>query len=138
MIRAAEAAGNLEATEEWEERLQRLRAARHHRRMDLLHSPVDAAKGVAVGAGMSVGVLVALGVVLAISTGQAGHVVTPLAATIDFIALLIRIVHRPAHHPRRRHLRRLDRRPGTQRERPHGRHDRQHRRAVIKRNHISG
>ncbi|MYQ32597.1 ATP-binding protein, partial [Streptomyces sp. SID4956] len=92
MIRAAEAAGNLEAAEEWEERLQRFRAARHHRRMDLLHSPVDAAKGVAVGAGMSVGVLVALGVVLAISTGQAGDVVTPLAATIDFIALLIRIV----------------------------------------------
>ncbi|MFI9421604.1 FtsK/SpoIIIE domain-containing protein [Streptomyces werraensis] len=92
MIRAAEAAGNLEAAEEWEERLQRFRAARHHRRMDLLHSPVDAAKGVAVGAGMSVGVLVALGVVLAISTGQAGDVITPLTATIDFIALLIRIV----------------------------------------------
>ncbi|GAA2942470.1 FtsK/SpoIIIE domain-containing protein [Streptomyces erythrogriseus] len=92
MIRAAEAAGNLEAAEEWEERLQRFRAARHHRRMDLLHSPVDAAKGVAVGAGMSVGVLVALGVIMAISTGQAGDVVTPLVATIDFIALLIRIV----------------------------------------------
>lgn len=92
MIRAAEAAGNLEAAEEWEERLQRFRAARHHRRMDLLHSPVDAAKGVAVGAGMGVGVLVALGVVLAISSGQATDVITPLAATIDFIALLIRIV----------------------------------------------
>ncbi|MFF8523221.1 FtsK/SpoIIIE domain-containing protein [Streptomyces werraensis] len=92
MIRAAEAAGNLEAAEEWEERLQRFRAARHHRRMDLLHSPVDAAKGVAVGAGMSVGVLVALGVIMAISTENIGHVVTPLAATIDFIALLIRIV----------------------------------------------
>ncbi|MFC5240148.1 ATP-binding protein [Streptomyces atrovirens] len=92
MIRAAEAAGNLEAAEEWEERLQRFRAARHHRRMDLLHSPVDAAKGVAVGAGMSVGLLVALGVVMAISTGDVGHVVTPLSATIDFIALLIRIV----------------------------------------------
>ncbi|KES06158.1 cell division protein FtsK [Streptomyces toyocaensis] len=92
MIRAAEAAGNLEAAEEWEERLQRFRAARHHRRMDLLHSPVDAAKGVAVGAGMSIGVLVALGVVMAISTENVGHVVTPLSATIDFIALLIRIV----------------------------------------------
>ncbi|MFI9417915.1 ATP-binding protein [Streptomyces werraensis] len=92
MIRAAEAAGNLAAAEEWEERLSRFRAARHHRRMDLLHSPVDAAKGVAVGAGMSVGVLVALGVVMAISTGRVTDVVTPLSATIDFIALLIRIV----------------------------------------------
>ncbi|MFF7608821.1 FtsK/SpoIIIE domain-containing protein [Streptomyces parvulus] len=92
MIRAAEAAGNLEAAEEWEERLQRFRAARHHRRMDLLHSPVDAAKGVAVGAGMSIGVLVALGVVMAINTGHVGDVITPLSATVDFIALLIRIV----------------------------------------------
>ncbi|MFG3354238.1 FtsK/SpoIIIE domain-containing protein [Streptomyces sp. NPDC048001] len=92
MIRAAEAAGNLEAAEEWEERLQRFRASRHHRRMDLLHSPVEAAKGVAVGAGMSIGVLVGLGVVLAISTGQATDVITPLSATIEFIALLIRIV----------------------------------------------
>ncbi|MFZ4186049.1 ATP-binding protein [Streptomyces pseudogriseolus] len=92
MIRAAEAAGNLEAAEEWEERLTRFRAARHHRRMDLLHSPVDAAKGVAVGAGMSVGVLVALGIVMAINSGQVGDVITPLSATIDFIALLIRIV----------------------------------------------
>ncbi|MFE1110390.1 FtsK/SpoIIIE domain-containing protein [Streptomyces rochei] len=92
MIRAAEAAGNLEAAEEWEERLQRFRAARHHRRMDLLHSPVEGAKGVAVGAGMSIGVLVALGVVMAINTGQVGDVITPLSATIDFIALLIRIV----------------------------------------------
>ncbi|MFI6372099.1 FtsK/SpoIIIE domain-containing protein [Streptomyces sp. NPDC050546] len=92
MIRAAEAAGNLEAAEEWEERLQRFRAARHHRRMDLLHSPVEAAKGVAVGAGMSIGVLVALGVVLALNTGHVGDVITPLTATIDFIALLIRIV----------------------------------------------
>ncbi|MFI6210336.1 ATP-binding protein, partial [Streptomyces sp. NPDC051041] len=92
MIRAAEAAGNLEAAEEWEERLQRFRAARHHRRMDLLHSPVEVAKGIAVGAGMSIGVLVALGVALAINTGQVGDVITPLSATIDFIALLIRIV----------------------------------------------
>jgi S-DNA-T family DNA segregation ATPase FtsK/SpoIIIE len=92
MIRAAEAAGNLEAAEEWEERLQRFRAARHHRRMDLLHSPVEAAKGVAVGAGMSIGALVALGVVMATNTGQVGDVITPLSATVDFIALLIRIV----------------------------------------------
>jgi S-DNA-T family DNA segregation ATPase FtsK/SpoIIIE len=92
MIRAAEAAGNLEAAEEWEERLQRFRAARHHRRMDLLHSPVEAAKGAAVGTGMSIGVLVALGVVMALNTGHPGDVITPLTAMIDFIALLIRIV----------------------------------------------
>lgn len=92
MIRTAEAAGNLEAAEEWEERLQRFRQARHHRRMDLLHSPVEAAKGLAVGTGVSIGVLVALGVVMAIHNHDVGDVITPLAATIEFIALLIRIV----------------------------------------------
>ncbi|MFJ3235083.1 FtsK/SpoIIIE domain-containing protein [Streptomyces sp. NPDC086787] len=92
MIRAAEAAGNHELAQEWEERLQRFREARHRRRMDLLHSPVDAAKGVAVGTGMGVGVLVGLGIVMALNTKQPGDVITPLKATIDFIALLIRIV----------------------------------------------
>jgi S-DNA-T family DNA segregation ATPase FtsK/SpoIIIE len=92
MIRAAEVAGNLEVAEEWEDRLQRFRQARHHRRMDLLHSPVEAAKGVGVGAAMSVGVLVALGVVMAINNHDIHDVITPLKATIEFIATLIRIV----------------------------------------------
>ncbi|MEU2434562.1 ATP-binding protein, partial [Streptomyces sp. NPDC007861] len=55
MLRAAEAAGNYEVAQEWEERLQRFREARHRRRMDLLHSPVDAAKGALVGTGMGIG-----------------------------------------------------------------------------------
>ncbi|MFJ1972349.1 FtsK/SpoIIIE domain-containing protein [Streptomyces sp. NPDC087903] len=92
MLRAAEAAGNYEVAEEWEERLQRFRDARHRRRMDLLHSPLDAAKGVAVGTGMSIGVLVALGIVMALNTKDIGDVITPLRATIEFIATLIRIV----------------------------------------------
>ncbi|MES5819053.1 FtsK/SpoIIIE domain-containing protein [Streptomyces sp. RG80] len=92
MLRAAEAAGNTELAEEWEERLQRFREARHRRRMDLLHTPVDIAKGVAVGTGMSIGVLVALGIVMAINNKDAADVVTPLAATVDFLGLLIRIV----------------------------------------------
>lgn len=92
MLRAAEAAGNYEVAEEWEERLQRFREARHRRRMDLLHSPVDVAKGVGVGVGMSIGVLVALGVVMAINNHDITDVITPLSATIEFIGLLIRIV----------------------------------------------
>lgn len=92
MLRAAEAAGNYEVAEEWEERLQRFRDARHRRRMDLLHSPLDAAKGVAVGTGMSIGVLVGLGIVMALNTKDVGDVITPLRATIEFIAALIRIV----------------------------------------------
>ncbi|MGW5773418.1 FtsK/SpoIIIE domain-containing protein [Streptomyces longwoodensis] len=91
-MRAAEAAGNMELAAEWEERLQRFRDARHRRRMDLLHSPLDVAKGAAVGTGMSVGVLVALGIVMALNTHQVGDVITPLSATIEFIGALIYIV----------------------------------------------
>ncbi|MFE2304418.1 ATP-binding protein [Streptomyces sp. NPDC059445] len=92
MFRAAEAAGNHEVAAEWEERGQHFREARHRRRMDLLHSPLDAAKGVAVTAGMGVGSLVALGVVMAVATKDVTQVVTPLMATIEFINLLITIV----------------------------------------------
>ncbi|MFI8211900.1 ATP-binding protein [Streptomyces werraensis] len=91
-MRAAEAAGDMDAAMEWEERAQRYRDARHRRRMDLLHSPVDAAKGVAVTTGMGIGSLVALGVVMAIATKDVTDVVTPLMATVDFINLLITIV----------------------------------------------
>ncbi|NUV58722.1 ATP-binding protein [Streptomyces sp. CAI-85] len=91
-MRAAEAAGDMDAAMEWEERAQRYRDARHRRRMDLLHSPVDAAKGVAVTAGMGIGSLVALGVVMAIATKDVTDVVTPLMATVEFINLLITIV----------------------------------------------
>ncbi|MEV7344788.1 FtsK/SpoIIIE domain-containing protein [Streptomyces sp. NPDC093544] len=92
MLRAAEAAGNYEVAAEWEERGQRYRAERHRRRMDLLHTPIDAAKGVAVSAGVGIGSLVALGVVMAIATKDFTAVVTPLMATVDFINLLITIV----------------------------------------------
>ncbi|MFJ9735063.1 FtsK/SpoIIIE domain-containing protein [Streptomyces sp. NPDC101171] len=92
MLRAAEAAGNHEAAADWEERGQRFREARHRRRMELLHSPVDAAKGAAVSAGMGVGGLVLLGVAMAVATKDATDVVTPLMAVVKFINLLITIV----------------------------------------------
>ncbi|MGW2643660.1 ATP-binding protein [Streptomyces sp. NPDC001393] len=92
MIRAAEAAGNFEAAAEWEERGQRYREARHRRRMDLLHSPLDAAKGAAVSAGMGIGGLVLLGIAMAVATKDPSEVVTPLMAVIKFINLMITIV----------------------------------------------
>ncbi|MEV7345572.1 FtsK/SpoIIIE domain-containing protein [Streptomyces sp. NPDC093544] len=92
MFRAAEATGNYEVAAEWEERGQRFRAERHRRRMDLLHSPVDAAKGVLVGTGMGIGALVALGVVLAIANKDVTDVISPVMAVIEFIRLIITIV----------------------------------------------
>jgi S-DNA-T family DNA segregation ATPase FtsK/SpoIIIE len=91
-MRTAEAAGNMELAAEWEERGQRFREARHRRRMDLLTSPIDVARGIAAGAGMSVGGLVALGVVMAVATKDASDIFTPLMATVEFINLLMTIV----------------------------------------------
>ncbi|MET9385349.1 ATP-binding protein [Streptomyces sp. NPDC002928] len=91
-MRAAEAAGNMDLAAEWEERAARFREARHRRRMDLLHSPVDAARSALVGTGMGIGGLVALGVVLAIANKDVTYVVTPLMAVIEFINLVITIV----------------------------------------------
>ncbi|MFF4572178.1 ATP-binding protein [Streptomyces sp. NPDC001410] len=91
-MRTAEAAGNFEAAAEWEERGQRYREARHRRRMDLLHSPVDAAKGAAVTTGMGIGGLVLLGIAMAVATKDATDVVTPLMAVIKFINLMLTIV----------------------------------------------
>ncbi|MCX4907056.1 ATP-binding protein [Streptomyces sp. NBC_00878] len=91
-LRAAEAAGNMELAGEWEERLQHFRDARHRRRMDLLTSPIDLAKGALVGTGMSIGALVGLGVVMAIANKDISDVITPISAVIDFINLLITIV----------------------------------------------
>ncbi|WP_328480280.1 FtsK/SpoIIIE domain-containing protein [Streptomyces sp. NBC_00377] len=91
-MRTAEAAGNMELAAEWEERGQRYRDARHRRRMDLLHSPLDAGKSALVGTGMGIGGLVALGIVMAIATKDVTDVVTPLMAAVEFINLLITIV----------------------------------------------
>ncbi|MFI6344946.1 FtsK/SpoIIIE domain-containing protein [Streptomyces sp. NPDC050560] len=90
MLRAAEAAGNYEVAQEWEERGQRYREARHRRRMDLLTSPVDAAKG--AGVGLGIGGLLLLGIALAVATKDASDVVTPLMAVVGLIRLLITIV----------------------------------------------
>ncbi|MFJ4988145.1 ATP-binding protein [Streptomyces sp. NPDC088732] len=92
MLRAAEAAGQFDEAMQWEERGQRFRAARHRRRMDLLYSPVAAAKGALVGTGVGIGGLIALGIVMAIATKDVTDVVTPIMAVIKFINLMITIV----------------------------------------------
>ncbi|WP_435253664.1 ATP-binding protein [Streptomyces sp. 1222.5] len=91
-MRTAEASGNFEAAAEWEERGQRFREARHRRRMDLLHSPLDMAKGAGISVGMGIGGLVLLGIAMAVATKDVTDVVTPLMAVVEFINLMITIV----------------------------------------------
>ncbi|WP_405959190.1 ATP-binding protein [Streptomyces sp. NBC_00868] len=91
MIRAAEAAGNFEEAKEWEDRLARFRAARHHRRMDLLKAPQDAVKSALYGTGLTVGGLLALGIVLAIANKDITDVVGPIAAVIEAIRWIVMV-----------------------------------------------
>ncbi|MER5417071.1 ATP-binding protein [Streptomyces virginiae] len=91
MIRAAEAAGNFEEAKEWEDRLTRFRAARHHRRMDLLKAPQDAVKSVAYGTGLTIGGLLLLGIVLAIANKDASWILAPINAVIEAIAAIVHV-----------------------------------------------
>ncbi|MFK0146927.1 FtsK/SpoIIIE domain-containing protein [Streptomyces griseus] len=92
MLRAAEAAGNTELAEEWEERLHRFRAERHKRRMDLLTAPQQAVKAAGYGAAGGLCLLLAVGIALAIATKDPADVFTPLMALVDLIRLLVVIV----------------------------------------------
>ncbi|GGQ42121.1 cell division protein FtsK [Streptomyces virginiae] len=89
MIRAAEAGGNFEEAKEWEDRLTRFRAARHHRRMDLLKAPQDAVKSAAYGTGLTAGGLLLLGIVLAIANKDASWILAPIAAVIDAVGAIV-------------------------------------------------
>ncbi|MEU3705911.1 FtsK/SpoIIIE domain-containing protein [Streptomyces anulatus] len=92
MLRAAEAAGNLELATEWEERGQRFRAARHQRRMDLLSAPVKAAKGAAAGLGITAGGLLLLGIILAVANENFADLATPTLALIELIRWIVVII----------------------------------------------
>nr|WSW60113.1 ATP-binding protein [Streptomyces sp. NBC_00998] len=99
MIRAAEAGGNLEEAKEWEDRLQRFRSGRHHRRMDLLRSAPDLAKSALYGTGLTVGGLLLLGIVLAIANKDITWVIGPIGAVIEairWIAVVATVVWGPA------------------------------------------
>ncbi|RPK53522.1 ATP-binding protein [Streptomyces sp. ADI93-02] len=92
LLRAAEAAGNMEAAAEWEERGQRFRQERHRRRMDLLTAPMDAAKGIAAGAGIGAGGLLLLGIMLAVGTKDWTDIATPTMALIELVRWVVFII----------------------------------------------
>lgn len=92
LLRAAEAAGNMEAAAEWEERGQRFRQERHRRRMDLLTAPMDAARGIAAGAAIGAGGLLLLGIMLAVANKDWTDIGTPTMALIELVRWVIFIV----------------------------------------------
>ncbi|MFJ9873123.1 FtsK/SpoIIIE domain-containing protein [[Kitasatospora] papulosa] len=92
LLRAAEAAGNMEAAAEWEERGQRFRHERHRRRMDLLTAPMDAAKGIAAGLGIGAGGLLLLGIMLAVGTKDWTDIGAPTMALIELVRWIVFII----------------------------------------------
>ncbi|MFE4330286.1 FtsK/SpoIIIE domain-containing protein [Streptomyces sp. NPDC056831] len=92
LLRAAEAAGNMEAAAEWEERGQRFRQDRHRRRMDLLTAPMDAAKGIAAGAGIGAGGLLLLGIMLAVANKDWTDIAAPAMAVVELVRWIILII----------------------------------------------
>lgn len=85
MLRAAEAAGNLELAAQWEERGTAFRAARHKRRMELLTAPQQLAKAAGVGVAATEAGLLLLGGAMAISSGEWGDVIVPTVFVLDVI-----------------------------------------------------
>ncbi|MGW6462238.1 ATP-binding protein, partial [Streptomyces sp. NPDC055078] len=92
MIRAAEAAGNMEAAAEWEDRGRQFRAARHQRRMDLITAPQRAAKSAVMGSALGAGSLLALGIALAVANEDVGDVLAPTMAVIELVRWTVVIV----------------------------------------------
>lgn len=85
MMRAAEAAGNIEQAALWEERGTAFRAARHKRRMDLLTAPVQLAKSTAYGAAAVEGSLLGLGIALAIANDDPSWIFAPTMFVFDLL-----------------------------------------------------
>ncbi|MGW0693553.1 ATP-binding protein [Streptomyces sp. NPDC002738] len=92
LLRAAEAAGNMDAAAEWEERGRQFRQERHRRRMDLLTAPMDAAKGIAAGAGIGAGGLLILGIMLAVANKDFTDIEAPTMAVIKLVRWIVLII----------------------------------------------
>jgi S-DNA-T family DNA segregation ATPase FtsK/SpoIIIE len=88
-MRAAEAKGDHQVALIWEERASQHRAARHARRMQLLHAPVHAAKAVTYGTATAVGVLLLIGVCLAAANRDPHEAAVPLLTAVDVVRFTI-------------------------------------------------
>ena len=85
MMRIAEASGNEEMVQKWEQRAYAYRFARHKRRMDLLQMALNAPRALAsalVGVG---GALLMLGIMMAVYNHDVRDVLAPTNAVIEFV-----------------------------------------------------
>ncbi len=92
MMRAAEAQGDVALVAEWADRAERARAARHSRRMELLNSPLRAARAALVTLMLGGGGLLVLGIVLAVAEHRIHAVVEPIMFVIHVVQLVALVV----------------------------------------------
>jgi S-DNA-T family DNA segregation ATPase FtsK/SpoIIIE len=88
MMRIAEAAGNEEMVQKWEQRAYAYRFARHKRRMDLLQLAINLPKAVFTTVAAGVGVLLMLGILIAWHNHDVADALGPLDAVIQLVAWL--------------------------------------------------
>lgn len=88
MMRIAEAAGNEEMVQKWEQRAYAYRFARHKRRMDLLQLAISLPKAVFTTVIAGTGVLLLLGILIAWHQHDVADVLGPLDAVIQLVAWL--------------------------------------------------
>lgn len=85
-MRAAEAAGQEDVARDWEQRAYIFRQSRHRRRMELLQLAINAPKALFMGTVGAAGTLLVIGIMLAWANHDARDVLTPLTATVSFVA----------------------------------------------------
>lgn len=88
MMRIAEASGNEEMVQKWEQRAYAYRFARHKRRMDLLQMAINLPKAVFTTVVAGTGVLLLLGILIAWHNHDVADVLGPLDAIIQLVAWL--------------------------------------------------
>ncbi|GGV13692.1 zonular occludens toxin domain-containing protein [Streptomyces spectabilis] len=85
MMRIAEAGGNEELVQKWEQRAYAFRFARHRRRVELLQMAINAPKAIATASAAGAGTLLLLGCMLAAATDDLNDVLTPLNTVVSFV-----------------------------------------------------
>ncbi|MFC9637152.1 zonular occludens toxin domain-containing protein [Streptomyces mirabilis] len=98
MMRIAEASGNEEMVQKWEQRAYAYRFARHKRRMDLLQMALNTPRAIASAAVGTGGMLLMLGIMVAVYNHDVRDVLAPTNAVIEFVgwvAFLASVIWEP-------------------------------------------
>jgi S-DNA-T family DNA segregation ATPase FtsK/SpoIIIE len=92
LMRAAEAAGNLELLRDWEDRAEQFKDRRHRRTMDWIDVPVKLVKALVIAVGTLVCLLVGIGIVLMAAQHDASAFLEPFDTALSFVNWVVLVV----------------------------------------------